>query len=329
MTSRRSMLRAAGAAAATALAAVDACRAQARAWPERTVRIVVGFPPGQTTDLTARMLAEKMGPMLGQNVIVENRAGAAGTIAHEIVKNAPPDGYTLLITSSGPLAINPTLYKRLPYDPVRDFTPVVLVNASAMYLVARASLPVSSVREMVALVKANPGKFTYGSGGSGVTQHIAMEMLKDAAGLDLLHVPYKGSPAMVTDLLAGNVDFCFEPSTSILPHVRTGRVKALAISSAKRSDVTPDVPTVAEQGVPDFEARTWAGILAPAGTPAPVVEQLNKVLNAILASPEIGGRIRQNGSVPGGGTSAEFSDLIRSEIARWGKAVRASGAQVD
>lgn len=326
MTTRRAF----AAATASVLGAAAMPRgARGAGFPERPLRLVVGFPPGQSLDIVARIVAERLAVVLGQPVVIENRAGAAGIIAHEIVKNAPPDGYTLLITSSGPLAINPTLYKRLPYDPIRDFTPVVLVNASAMYLVARATMPVSNVREMIALVKANPGKFTYGSGGSGVTQHIAMEMLKDAAGLDLLHVPYKGSPAMVTDLLAGNVDFCFEPSTSILPHVRTGRVKVLGISSAKRSDVTPEVPTVAEQGVPDYEARTWAGILAPAGTPAPVVEQLNKILNTILASSDVGGRIRHNGSVPGGGTPAEFAELIRSEIVRWGRAVKASGAQVD
>ena len=329
MTSRRSMLRAAGAAAATALAAVDACRAQTRAWPERTVRIVVGFPPGQTTDLTARMLAEKMGPLLGQNVIVENRAGAAGIIAHEIVKNAPPDGYTLLITSSGPLAINPTLYKRLPYDPVRDFTPVVLVNASAMYLVARASLPVSSVREMVALVKANPGKFTYGSGGSGVTQHIAMEMLKDAAGLDLLHVPYKGSAPMITDLISGQVDFCIEPSSSILPQARAGKVRLLGVTTSKRQEAMPELPTIAEQGVADFEAMTWSGLLAPAGTQVAIVEQLNRAMNQVLEHPEVVARIRGNGSATVGGSRADFERFVRAEIARWGRAVRASGAQVD
>ena len=323
---RRSFI---GMAAATLLFAVGIEQAAAQTFPERAVKLIVGFPPGQTTDLTARMLAEKMSGILGQVVYVENRAGAGGVIAHEVVKSAPADGYTILITSSGPLAINPTLYRKITYDPLRDYAAIGRINTSAMYLATHANMPVSNLQEMIAYVKARPGKISYGSGGSGVTAHIAMEMLKKAANLDLLHIPYKGSPAMLTALIGGQVDFCFEPSTSLLPLAKAGRVKLLGISTSKRSESTPDVPTIAEQGLPEFEAMTWAGLLAPAGTPTSIVDTLNRALNTALNQPDVIARIRNNGSTPAGGTSAEFQQYIRSELVRWGDAVRASGAQVD
>ncbi|MFO1196786.1 MAG: tripartite tricarboxylate transporter substrate binding protein [Burkholderiaceae bacterium] len=326
MTTRRGF---AAAAAIGLTAAAGPRRVLGAGYPERPVRMVVGFPPGQSLDIVARIVAERLGAVLGQPVVVENRAGAAGIIAHEAVRNAPPDGYTLLISSSGSLAINPSLYRKLPYDPVRDFAPIVAINASPMYLATRTAMPVSSVVEMIPYVKARPGKLTYGSGGSGLTGHIAMEMLKDAAGLDLLHVPYKGSAPMITDLISGQVDFCIEPSSSILPQARAGKVRLLGVTTSKRQEAMPELPTIAEQGVADFEAMTWSGLLAPAGTQVAIVEQLNRAMNQVLEHPEVVARIRGNGSATVGGSRADFERFVRAEIARWGRAVRASGAQVD
>ncbi|KQP23241.1 hypothetical protein ASF43_05050 [Pseudorhodoferax sp. Leaf267] len=301
----------------------------AASFPDKPVRIVVGFPSGQAIDGVARFFAQKLGEELKQPIYVDNRAGASGIIAHEHVKNAQPDGYTLLITSGATMAINPALFKKLSYDPIKDFTPVILTNTTPMFLAVNASTPIHSFQEMVAYAKARPGKLAYGSGGSGLTQHIAMEMLKKAADIDLLHVPYKGSPAMVTDLIGGQVQFAFDTSTSILPHAANGRVKLLGVTSLARSAAAPNVPTLAEQGLPGFEALTWAGLVTPAHTPPAIVEKINAAMNRVLKAPATATYLAGIGATPAGGTTADFDQFIRKELARWGKAVKDSGAQVD
>lgn len=303
--------------------------ARAAGYPERPISILVGFPPGQASDIGARVVAARMGEELKQTLIVDNKAGAMGIISHQFVKNAPPDGYTVLYGSSGTLAINPGLYRKLSYDPLKDFQPVILLNSSPMFLVCSIDTPVRNFKEMVAYVKANPGKVSYGSSGNGATQHIAMEMLKKEAGIDMLHVPYKGSPPMVTDLIGGRVQFAFDVSTSILPHARSGRVRLLGVSSAERLPAHPDIPTVAEQGLPGFEALTWAALMVPAGTPAPIVRQLNAAANRALKSKEVLEHYAKSESTPRGGSPEEFAAFLSAEVKKWGAAVAASGAQID
>ena len=303
--------------------------ALAQGYPDRPIKMIVGFPPGNAIDAVARQIAKLMGDDLKQTVYVDNRPGAAGIISHEAVKNAAPDGYTVLMGSSATLAINPSLYRKLPYDPIRDFDPVVRISAGPLYLFTNTATPVKNLKEMIAYVKARPGKVAYGTGGNGTTQHIAMEMLKKEAGIDMLHVPYKGSAPMITDLIGGQVQFAFDAAPSVLPHGKDGRVRLLGISSEKRSAAMPDVPTIAEQGLPGFEAVAWLALLAPKGTPPAVIERLNALANKALKSPEIVAQTALTGSTTAGGTPAELQAFLKSEMLRWGQAVKDSGAQVD
>jgi tripartite-type tricarboxylate transporter receptor subunit TctC len=303
--------------------------AVAQSYPDKPIKLIVGFPPGQSTDSIARQMAAKMSEELKQTVYVDNRAGAAGIIAHQAAKDSAADGYTILMGSGATLAINPSLYRKLPYDPVKDFEPIVAIGGGPLYLFTSSSKPVNDLKDFTAYVKASPGKVTYGSGGNGITSHIAMEMLKKAANVDLLHVPYKGSPAVVTDIIGGQIDFAFDAGPSILPHAKAGRVKLLGVSSAKRWPWTPEVPTLAEQGISGFEALTWVALLAPKGTPAAIVERLNAAANKALKSPEVTAQMETVGLAAKGGTPAELQAFIKSEMALWGKAVRDSGAQVD
>ena len=300
----------------------------ASGYPDRPVKVVVGFPAGQSTDLRARMLAQGMATLLKQAVIVDNRPGAAGGTSHVAVKNAPPDGYTLVMGTAGTLAINPSLYDKLPYDPIKDFEPVALFAGSPMVLFTSIASPVNNYREFVAHVSARPpGTITYGSAGSAA--HIAMEMLKKQAGLDLLRVPYKGSPQMITDLIGGQIDFAFEPIGTLLPLLKGGRVKILGFGSLNRNPALPHLPTLAEQGLTGFEAVSWTAILAPKGTPATIVQQLNEAIDKVVKDPAIVEEFARNGSFPMGGTAAAAGKYIREENARWGKAVKAAGAQAD
>lgn len=301
----------------------------AQAYPERPIKVIVGFPPGQATDTVARNIAQKMSEDLKQTVYVDNRPGAGGIVSHEAAKNSPPDGYTLLMGSGGTLAINPALYRKLPYDPQKDFEPIALISGGPLFLYTSATMPVNNLKELIAYVKARPGKVSYGSGGNGSTQNIAMEMLKRATNTDMLHVPYKGSPAVLTDVVGGQVQFAFEAAGLIIPQVKVGRVKLLAVSARQRSTIAPDVPTVMEQGVADFEALTWTALLAPRGTPAAIIERLNASANKALRSPDVVAQTQSTGSHVLGGTPAETKAFFRSEIERWGKAVKDSGAQID
>ncbi|RZL93516.1 MAG: tripartite tricarboxylate transporter substrate binding protein [Variovorax sp.] len=301
----------------------------ATAYPDHPIRMIVGFPAGQSSDTTARLIASKLSDALKQSVFVDNRPGAAGIISHEAVKNAAPDGYTLLMGSTGTLAINPFLYKKLPYDALKDLDPVATVNAAPLILFTAASSPFNNLKELAAYTQAHPGKVSYGTGGSGTTGHIAMEMLKKDAGLDLLHVPYKGSPPMITDVIGGQVNVAFEPAGSVLPFGKSARIKFLGIATLKRYPLAPEIPTLSEQGAKGFEATPWSAIMAPKGTPPAIVEQLNAAVNKALKDPVVIEEIAKTGGTPLPKSVAEFRQFLQDENTRWGRAVRDSGAQVD
>lgn len=326
MFTRRALCRLAFAAGSLS---VFAPASQAADYPDRAIKMVVGFPAGQSTDTSARRIAQSMSETLKQSVFVDNKPGAAGLISHEAVKNAPPDGYTLLMGSTGTLSINPALYKKLLYDPLKDFEPIALVSASPLVLFTAANSPLNNLKELEALAKARPGKVTYGSSGSGTTGHIAMEMLKKEAGIELLHVPYKGSPPMMTDLIGGQVDVAFDTAGSVLPMVKSGRVKILGVASLKRIPNAPEVPTLAEQGLKGFEAVPWSAILAPKGTPAPILQRLNQAVTAALKDPAVLEQFTTTGSYALGGSPKDLQVHMQKEHAFWGKAVAISGAQVD
>jgi tripartite-type tricarboxylate transporter receptor subunit TctC len=329
MFTRRTFWRAALAATSSAALATMVTPSQAGDYPDRAIKMVVGFPAGQSTDTSARRIAHSMAETLKQPVYVDNRPGAAGLISHEAAKSAAPDGYTLLMGSTGTLSINPTLYRKLPYDPLKDFEPIALVSASPLVLFTAANSPVNSLKDLSAMARAKPGKITYGSSGSGTTGHIAMEMLKKEARIDLLHVPYKGSPPMLTDVMGGNVDVAFDTAGSVLPMVKNGRVKILGVASLKRIPNAPEIPTLAEQGLVGFEAVPWAAILAPRGTPAPIVQRLNEAVNTALKDPAVLEQFTSTGNFALGGSAKELAQHMQTEQARWGKAVALSGAQVD
>lgn len=298
-------------------------------YPNKPIRMVVGFPAGQASDATARLIALKMSDTLKQQVFVDNKPGASGIISHELVKNAAPDGYTILMGSSGTLAINPALYSKLPYHPLHDFDPIGKVGAAPSVLFVPANSRFGSLSQIVTAARATPGKLTFGSGGSGTTAHIVMEMVKKAAAVDLVHVPYKGSPAMITDVVGGQVDCAFESAASIVPFARGGRVKLLAVSSAKRLAAIPDVPTVAEQGFPGFEATSWNAMVAPKGTPPAVLAALNDALNQALADPAVQAEFSKSALTALPGTPADLRRYLESELALWAPAVQASGARAD
>jgi tripartite-type tricarboxylate transporter receptor subunit TctC len=318
---------------ATALCAValsfGATLAGAQPYPSKPVRIIVGFPPGQATDIVARLVADKLSARLGQPFIVDNKPGAAGIIGTELTVKAPADGYTLQFSSSGPLAVNPGLYAKLPYDPVRDLQPISLAATVPLFLVVHPSLNANNVKELVALAKSQPGKLNYASGGSGVTNHLVMEMFKFAAGLDMVHVPYKGGPPAITDLIAGQVSLMFETGPGILPHVRSGKLRALGVGSVRRSAAVPELPTIAEQGFPGFDGVAWIGFVAPAGVARAIVDKLSAETAAIIALPDVRERLLALGAEPAASAPDEFGAYIRSEIAKWGKVIRESGAKVE
>lgn len=303
-------------------------RAQAD-WPARPIRILIGTPPGDSSDASARQIAQRLAAILGQPVFVDNKPGAHGFIVGDLAKSAPKDGYTLMLSSGGQMAINPSLYKKMPYDPVKDFVPVAQINNGFLYLAVNNSLPVRDLKEFIAYVKARPGKLSYGSGGNGTTQHLTMELLKTRADLQIAHIPYRGSPLVLQDLLGGQIACAFDAGASILPQARQGKVRLLGITSPTRVPSTPDLPTFQEQGMAGFEARVWSGLFAPAGTPPQVVQRLNAAMDQMLRDEEFVEFIRKSGGEPAGGSSEAFGRFLSSEIARWAPVVRESGAQVD
>jgi tripartite-type tricarboxylate transporter receptor subunit TctC len=306
-------------------AAVDA----AQSYPVRPVRLVITYPPGGTTDFVGRPVAQKLSELLGQPVVVDNRGGAGGVLGTVIVAQAPPDGYTLLLGTSAGMLINPLLHAKLPYDAFRDFAPVSRTNINPQALVANAALPANSVKELIAHAKAHPGKLNVASSGVGTPNHLGAEMLKHLARIDIVHVPYKGGGPAMTDLIAGQVQLQFSSIPTVLAHVKAGRVKMLAIGSAKRSPAIPDVPTIAESGVPGYEYTTWYGIFAPHGTPAATIALLNSAVVKAVASPEVSQRLIPQGAEPAPSSPDELSRYMKEESARWSKVIKAANIRAE
>jgi tripartite-type tricarboxylate transporter receptor subunit TctC len=308
-------------------AALPAARAQA--YPTKPITIIVPFPPGGTTDILARILAQYMSTELGQSVVIDNRGGAGGNIGAQAAARAPADGYTLLMGTVGTHAINASLYKKLPYDHIKDFVPLSRVAMVPNLLVANPSQPYKTVKELIAYAKANPGKVNYGSSGNGTSIHLSGELFKSLAKVDMTHIPYKGSAPAVSDLIGGQIAIMFDNMPSALPHVKAGKLRAIALTSAKRSPELPDVPTVAEAGLPGYEATSWFGMFAPAGTPPAIVAKLNDIIVKALNDPDIRKRIVEQGGEPHPETPEQFAAFIKAETTKWGKVVKESGASVD
>lgn len=299
----------------------------AQQYPDRPIRLIVGFPPGGAADILGRLAAQQLTEALGQQIVVDNRGGAGGLIATETAARASPGGYTLLFTSI-PHVINPHLYRKVSYDALKDFEPVVQFVAVPLMMASHPGLPAKSVGELITLAKATPDPLQYGSGGSGSSSHLAMELFGSMTGVRLAHVPYKGVGPMITDLLAGHVRLTISSAVPLSPQVKAGKLRGLAITSPKRSPSFPDLPAIAET-VPGYEVVNWFGILAPAGTSRAVVARINKAMNAALASPALRQRLAARGADGVGGTPEDFGKVIRADFAKWGKVVKASGARVD
>jgi len=313
--------------AATVLAA--ACGAQAQSYPNKPVRLVCPFPPGGAVDIASRAVAHELTQILGQPVTVDNRPGAGGNIGADIVAKSAPDGYTLLMTTSGIMAINPALYSKLPFDTVKDFAPVSMVVSLNNVLVVNPSLPAKSVKDVIALAKAQPGKLTYASSGNGTSIHLSGELFKSMTGVDMLHIPYKGSSPAVTDLLAGQVNMMFDNIPSSLPHIKAGKLRALAVTGSKRSQLLPDLPTIAEAGVPGYDSYVWFGVVAPAGTPPAIISRLNAALTKAATTASFHDRLSSQGYDVLSSTPEQMAANIRSEISKWSKIVKDAGARVD
>jgi len=301
---------------------------QAQSYPTRPVRIVVAFSAGGTTDILARSVGQQLTERLKQPFVVDNKPGAGGNIGTELVVRSAPDGYTLIVDSVGPIAVNPTLYKGLSYNPLTDLVPIVQIADVPNVLVVHPSLRVNNFEEFIAYAKANSGKLNYSSTGVGTSSHLSGFMLCKRAGIEAVHVPYKGADAL-NDLLSGRVQFMFATIPSVIQHIQAGKLLPVAVSSAKRSRSLPEVPTVIENGLPGFEAGSWFGFFAPKGTPEPVIVQLNKTVNEILAVPSIEKQLIREGADPVGGTPAEFGQFVQREYEKWRLIVRESGATVE
>ena len=301
----------------------------AQPYPVKPVRLVVTYTAGGPADIAARALAQKLAEMWGQQVVVDNRAGAGGIIGTELVAKAAPDGYTLLHGTAAGLIINPLLVKKVPYDTFRDFAPVSMVVIVPQLLVTHPALPATTLKELIALAKARPGALNYASVGIGSPNHLGMELLKSMAGIDMVHVPYKGATPAMADLIAGQVQLAFNGMASVLPQIASGKMKAIAIGSARRSPAAPDVPTVAEAGLPGFEYVAWNGNFAPAGTPAALVNRLSADIRKALAAPDLVQRLASLGSEPGGSTPTQFAAYVKEVYARWARVVQAVGLKAE
>lgn len=303
--------------------------ALAQTYPSKPIRIVVPFPPGGPADILARIIGQNLAESWGQQAVIDNRAGAGGNIGSEMVAKALPDGYTLLMGFVGTHAINASLYSTMPYDNVKDFEPVSLVAMVTIILVVHPSIPANSVKELIVLARSRPGQLTFGSPGNGTPQHLAGELFNTMAGVKMVHIPYKGAVPALTDLLGGRVSLIFSSMPPALPHVKAGKLRALAVTSARRSSAAPNVPTIAESGLPGYEVINWYGILVPAGTPKEIVARLNAEILKILNVPDVKERLSAQGAETFSSTPQEFAAYIRKETEKWAKVVKYSGARLD
>jgi tripartite-type tricarboxylate transporter receptor subunit TctC len=303
--------------------------AQAAAFPDKPIRLIVPFAAGGGVDVVARLVSQKAAEAFGQPLVIDNRGGSGGVIAADIAAHAVADGYTLFLGGSASHGITPHLYRTLPYDAVRDFAPVSLIGEAPYFLVVHPAVPATSVRELIVLAQSKPGQLNYGSAGNGSTLHLTAELFRSMANISIVHVPYKGGAPALTDLLAGQLQFMFAPAALSLPYSRSGRLRVLGVSSAQRAPFAPDIPTIAEAGVPNFAATGWYGLLGPRGLPQPVINKLYQTMANIFTDREFNERCATVGVVPLKGNPAEFAGFIRSELAKWGKVVRESGARID
>ncbi len=301
----------------------------AQPFPSKPVRLIVPFPPGGAVDYYARAVQNRLQETLGQPILIENRSGAGGMVGADLVVKAAPDGYTLLVGNIASLAMNVGLYSKMTYDPRKDLTPIIRTVAVNYVMTVHPSVPARSVKELIDHAKANPGKLSYGSAGSGSAPHLATELLKQRAGIDMLHVPFKGGGPMVADLLGGQIHIVIADQANLMPHVKAGKLRALAVGTLERSASYPDIPTIAESGFPGFEARAWQGIAGPANLPADIVTQLNAAFAKAMAFPEVHQRLLDGGLDPITGTPEDFAAFIRSEIDKWAKVAKDVGARVD
>lgn len=307
-----------------AAAMLVASPAFAQGWPSRPVRVVAAYPAGGSIDIVARLVSQRLGESLGQPFIVENKAGAAGNIGTDFVAKAAPDGYTLLMGSAAAISSAPNVYAKLPYDPLKDLLPIVLVANQPNALIVRPGLAANNVREFIALARANPGKLNYGSSGVGASQHMTAELFAMMTGVQITHVPYKGGAPAMADLMSGQIDFMFDPVPTSIQVVRSGKVRALAVTSLRRSEVMPDLPSMAEAGLDGFDLRGWIGLLAPANTSRDLVQRLNGEVLKMLAA-DLRGKLLELGLDVAGGTPEQFAAFIREDIAKYGRIVKASG----
>ena len=319
------MLRRLTAATLASLALAGAAQAQ---YPQKPIRYVVPFPPAGATDITARAVADKLTGILGQPILVENRAGAAGNVGTEVVAKTAGDGYTWLQVTAAQ-SISATLYAKLGYNLLKDLVPVALIAEVPNVMVVNPSVPARTVKEFIELARANPGKVNFASSGSGTTIHMSAELFKMLTGVDIVHVPYKGSAAALTDLIGGQVSVMFDNLPAAMPHIRSGKLRALAVTTASRQASLPEAPTVIEAGVPGYEASAWFGIMMPTGTPADIVQRVNAETNKVVAMPDVRARFDAQGAIPRPMSAADFGRLIQAEIEKWGKVVKASGAKVE
>jgi tripartite-type tricarboxylate transporter receptor subunit TctC len=314
---------------AAALLALSCHDAVAQTYPAKAIRIIVPSPPGDGSDLMARAIGDKLSVAWNTPVVVDNRMGAGGRVGAEAAAKAAADGYTLIMGNAGSHGINAALYADLPYDIERDFTPITQVMRSPNVLVVSPALPAANVRELIALFKANPGKYSYGSGGNGSSAHLSAELFKSMAGVDVVHVPYKGASPALTDVIAGRVAMFIGNLPPAMPHIKSGNVRALAVTTAQRSPLVPDIPTLAESGLPGFETVAWFGLFAPAGTPKPIVDKLQAEVARIVREPDIRERIAALGGEPVGNSPEAFSAIVKGDVAKWKKVVKDADVHVD
>jgi tripartite-type tricarboxylate transporter receptor subunit TctC len=299
------------------------------AFPNKPVKLIVPFPPGGGNDVIARVIGQKLSDRWGQPVVIDNRAGANGIVGLQALMQAPADGYTLAVGAAGPLAVNPSLYARLPYDPVKDFAAVTNLVNYPLLLVVHPSVPARTTRDVVALAKAKPGQLSYASPGSGNSGHLAGELFNTMAGVNTLHVPYKGQGPALTDLLSGQVQMLYSSIPSVINQVKSGQLKAIAVGSAKRLPSLPEVPTIAESGVPGYEAYSWVGLVAPANTPSDIVHKIYRDVSDILKQPDVADKLNQQGALPVGDTPEDFAQYIKVEVAKWGQVVRNANIKLE